>query len=401
MSIARRVLIAVLSSVALPPLVAVAAGARTQDDTYPLALECRTALWARAFEEATTAGLNPGAIAVEFTAGNAQRRDEGGTVILTGVEAYRPSHDVPAFPVRYECRVDLATRKVADVTYVAIDANGDDVARPPTQLVKEGRLLNACVSRLEGDLENEVRKRGMDAPSATIEIAPADAEFVARGTSVEIQGRGRGKYGDAFDWQTLIFTCRYDQKRQRVVASTAALETPSPAGALPDDTRRAIEQCRLAVGQEVLSDAVQRGYRRLERVDVELPELANVTPKGGYLDVSGRGQFRLDVRHRQPTPLTFTCAFDPRAERVVSARIEIAEGAWTPSGQVANGPTGSLRCGERRLARQECAASIRGNVRIIREYGTARCEAYRNWMWSNSQIVVWDGCAAEFEYDQR
>jgi hypothetical protein len=53
------------------------------------------------------------------------------------------------------------------------------------------------------------------------------------------------------------------------------------------------------------------------------------------------------------------------------------------------------------VTRQECPAAIRGNVRVIREFGTSRCEAYRNWMWSSSQIVVWDGCAAEFEYDAR
>ncbi len=372
-----------------------------ETDTYGLALECRGALWKKAFDEATAAGLNPGAIAVTFEAAKAQWRDEGGEAVLTGTEQYQPAHDVPALPVRYECRVDRATRAVRSVTFVAIDANGDDVSRPPTQLVKEGRLLKACSTHLESGLEDDVRKRGMDRQRASVEIAPADAEFVARGTTVDVQGRGRARYGEDFDWQILIFQCRYDQMRDRVVRSTHALETPSPAGALPAASRDAIDACRLAVGGQVLADARERGYRRLERVEIELPELANVAARGGYLDVSGRGQFRLDDRHRQPTPLTFTCAYDPRAERVVSARFEVEAGAWTPSGQIANGRTESLRCGSRNLRRQECAAAIRGNVRIIREFGTARCESYRNWMWSNSQIVVWDGCVAEFEYDAR
>jgi hypothetical protein len=370
-------------------------------DTYSLALECRGALWKKAFDEATAAGLNPGAIAIDFTAAKAQRRDEGSEAVFTGVENYRPTTDVPPFPVRYECRVDRATRAVRSVTYVAIDGNGDDVAKAPTQLVKDGRLIGACIDRLEDGLEEDVRARGVDRPSASVEIAPADVEFRAKGTTVDLQGRGRAKYGDGFDWQILIFSCRYDQKKQRITQATHALETPSPAGGLPAASRHAIEACRMAVGSEVLADAQQRGYRRLERVEIELPELANVTARGGYLDVSGRGQFRLDDRHQQPTPLTFTCAWDPRAERIVSARFEVAPGAWTPSGQIANGRTESLRCGSRNLPRQECGAAIRGNVRIIREFGTARCEAYRNWMWSNSQIVVWDGCAAEFEYDAR
>jgi Protein of unknown function (DUF3011) len=398
-----RVLRVVVAWAAFLALAGSASTARAaqERDTHGLALECRGAIWKKAFDEATAAGLNPGAIVIDFSAVNAQRRDEGGDAILTGIENYRPTTDVPPFPVRYECRVDRVTGAVRSVTYAAIDRNGDDVARAPTQLVKDGRLLNACVVRLESGLEEDVRRRGVDRPDASVEISPADVEFVPKGTTVDIQGRGRATYGDGFEWQTLIFTCRYDQKRQRVTQSTHALETPSPADALPATTRNAIEACRQAVGSEVLADAQQRGYRRLERVEIELPELANVQARGGYLDVTGRGQFRLDARHRQPTPLTFSCAYDPRAERVVSARFEVEPGAWTPSGQIANGRTESLRCGSRRLPRQECEAAVRGNVRIIREFGTARCEAYRNWMWSSSQIVVWDGCAAEFEYDAR
>lgn len=373
----------------------------TQADTYALALECRGALWQKAFDEATAAGLDPGAVPVSFEAGTTSRRDDGGDVVLTGVEQYQPSHVVPAFPVRYECRVDRATKAVRSVTYVAVDAAGNDIATSPTDLVKTGRLLNACVERLESGLEDDVRRRGVASPSASVEIAPSDVDVVGKGGTLDIQGRGRAKYDEGFDWQVLIFSCRYDQKKQRVTRETHALETPSPAGALPVESQDAIDACRDAVGRLVLADAVQRGYQRLERVDVELPELATVRPRGGFLDVSGRGQFRLDVRHRQPTPLRFTCAYDPRAGRVASARFDVEPGAWTPSGDIANGRTGSLRCGARSVSRQECRAAIRGNVRIVREFGTARCEAYRNWMWSSSQIVVWDGCAAEFEYDEK
>jgi len=383
------------------PVLALRASPAQDGDTHNLALQCRGAIWKKAFDEATAAGLNPGAIVIDFSAAKAQRRDEGGEAVLTGIENYRPTTDVPPFPVRYECRVDRGTGAVRSVTYVAIDGKGDDLTRTPVQLVKDGRLLKPCLDQLESDLEDEVRARGVDRPRASVEVAPGDVEFVSKNTTVDIQGRGRATYGKDFEWQTLIFSCRYDQKRQRITRSTHALETPSPADALPPTTRDAIEACRLAVGSEVLADAQQRGYRRLERVEIELPELANVQARGGYLDVTGRGQFRLDVRHRQPTPLTFACAYDPRGERVVSARFEVAPGSWTPSGQIANGRTESLRCGSRTLPRQECAASIRGNVRIIREFGTARCEAYRNWMWSSSQIVVWGGCAAEFEYDAR
>lgn len=362
---------------------------------------CQAALWQKTFDEATAAGLNPGAIAVSFESARAEAREDGADTVLTGIEQYRPTSDVAAFPVRYECRVDRATRAVRAVSYVAVDRNGNDITTAPTELVKSARLLDACVDRLESGLEDDVRKRGVSSPSAKVEIALEDTEFVSKGTNVELQGRGRATYGEGFDWQMLIFSCRYDQKRQRVTREVHALETPSPAGALPAASRDAIEACRVAVGQEVLVDARQRGYRQLARVEVELPELADVKARGEQFDVSGRGQFRLDDRHRQPTPLSFSCTYDSRAGRVITAGFKVEPGAWTPSGDVAGGRTESLRCGSRRLPRQECSAAIGGNVRIIREFGSAKCVAYSNWMWSNSQIVVWDGCAAEFEYDAR
>jgi len=393
-------LLGVAVTCAAMALGAVVTNAR-QPSPLPATQVCQAALWKKAFDEATAAGLNPGAIAVTYDPSKAKQRDEGPDIVVTGVEAYRPTPDVAAFPVRYECRVDRATRTSREVTYVAVDANGDDIARPPTDLVKAGRLLNACVDRLESGLDEDARKRGAESPRAEVEIAPTDAEIVGKGNILDIQGRGRARYGDGFNWQILVFTCRYDQKKQRVTRETHGLETPSPIDALPARSRDAVDACRAAVGEQVLADALQRGYRQLHRVEVELKELADVKTRDRHLDVSGRGQFKLDDRHRQPTPLTFTCVYDPAAARVVSARFQVEAGSWTPSGQIANGPTGSLRCGARNLPRQECAASIRGNVRIVREFGSARCEAYRNWMWSNSQIVVWDGCAAEFEYDAR
>jgi hypothetical protein len=370
-------------------------------DTYALALECRGALWKAAFDEATAAGLNPRAIVIDVTTSKMSRRDEGAEIVMTGVDAYQPTTDVAPFPVRHECRLDRETGTVRSVRYVAVDAQGQDVAKPPSQMVKDGRYLGACVARIESDLAEEVRRRGVSAPVAAVEVSLADVDVQVTGSTADLRGRGRGKYGDGFEWRILNFSCRYDLTRQRVSRTTHALETPLPALALPRESLDAIDACRAAVGSEVLADAMLRGYRRLDRVDIELPELADVTSRGGYLDVTGRGQFRLDPRHRQPTPLTFACAWDPRARRVVSARFEVAPGAWTPSGEIANGRTESLRCGSPRVTRQECPAAIRGNVRVIREFGTSRCEAYRNWMWSSSQIVVWDGCAAEFEYDAR
>lgn len=372
-----------------------------QDDTE-LALECRSALWKKAFDDATAAGLNPGAVPVTFVTGEARRRDEGGQAVISGVEQYQPAHDVPAFPVRYECRVDPATKAVTSVTYVAVDGDGEDVARSPVQLVQEGRKLAACIDRIESGLEDDVRKRGGGSTRAEVEISPAEVEFVGKGSTSDVQGRGRARYGAAYDWQVLVFTCRYDEKKRQATRSTHALETPSPADALPATSREALDACRLAVEGAILDDAQTRGYRNLRRVLVELPELATITQRANLVDVTGKGEFRLDeIRHQQPTPMSFRCTYDARAGDVLRATFEVERGAWTPSGEIADGPTATLRCGRPGNVRQECPAAIRRNVRIVREFGSARCESYRNWMWSNSQIVVWGGCAAEFEYETR
>jgi hypothetical protein len=99
--------------------------------------------------------------------------------------------------------------------------------------------------------------------------------------------------------------------------------------------------------------------------------------------------------------LSFACVYDAAAGRVASASFEVERGAWTPSGEIASGRTETLRCESRGAMQQQCPAAIRGNVRIVREFGRSRCEAYKNWIWSASGITVWDGCRAEFEYEAR
>lgn len=369
--------------------------------TYDLALECRTALWKQTFDDATAAGLDPRAVVTSFAGEAVERVDEGGTAILKGTEQYEPTTDVDPFAIRYECRVDTSSRQVQALTYVAIDAAGSDVERPPTQLVKDGRLVNACRDRLEDRLNDEARRRGVERPSADVQIAPTDVTFRAAAGRVDLEGRGRARYGDEFDWQILIFTCRYDEKRQAATRSTHALETPLPELSLPTASLAALDACRLAVEDQVLDDALRRGYRRLERVTIELPELATIKTRGALVDVSGKGQFKLDVRHEQPTPLTFACVYDTAAWRVDSATFKVERGSWTPSGEIASGRTETLRCESTQARQAQCQASIRGNVRIVREFGPTKCEAYSNWIWSPSGITVWGGCRAEFEYEAR
>lgn len=384
-------------------VVSAPAAAAPQDppSNYDLALECRSALWKRTFDDATAAGLDPGAVVTSFDASAAERRDEGGVAVFAGREQYEPTIDVDAFAIRYECRIDPATRQVTSVSYVAVDAAGDDVPRLPVQLVKDARLVAQCRHRIEDRLDDEARRKGVERPSSDVQIAPADVTFRPATGRVDLEGRGRARYGDEYEWQVLIFTCRYDEKRGEATRSTHALETPLPELSLPAASRDALDACRVAVEDEVLADARQRGYRSLRRVVVELPQLATIKTRGDLIDVSGKGQFKLDVSHQQPTPLSFACVYDAAAGRVASASFEVERGSWTPSGEIASGRTETLRCESRGATQQQCPAAIRGNVRIVREFGRPRCEAYTNWIWSASGITVWDGCRAEFEYEAR
>ncbi|HMM34011.1 MAG TPA: hypothetical protein PKA62_04655, partial [Thermoanaerobaculia bacterium] len=101
-------------------------------DDYDLVLECRGALWKATFDDATAAGLDPGAAPVSFHGSEARRTPGDGVVTFRGTEEYQPSHRTRAIPVRYECVVDAATRTVRSITYEAVDAKGSALAKRPT-----------------------------------------------------------------------------------------------------------------------------------------------------------------------------------------------------------------------------------------------------------------------------
>jgi SAM-dependent methyltransferase len=63
--------------------------------------ECESALGKRTFDEATAAGLNPGAMPVTFEARKATTTKRNGKLIATGTESYRPTPYTDAFDVAY------------------------------------------------------------------------------------------------------------------------------------------------------------------------------------------------------------------------------------------------------------------------------------------------------------
>ena len=164
--------------------------------------------------------------------------------------------------------------------------------------------------------------------------------------------------------------------------------TRSTPVASPSKTRCSTTRCGGATGDS-------SGYR------IELPRLATIASRGSLVDVSGKGQFKLDPRHEQPTPISFSCVYDADARAIATARFDVEAGAWTPSGEIASGRTGTLRCESLYDVQKQCPAAIKGSVTIVREFGRSKCEAYKNWIWSPSGITVWGGCRAEFEFEAK
>jgi hypothetical protein len=366
---------------------------------------CESALTKATFDDATAAGLNPTASPVSFDSRKAVATRRNGKLIVVGTEDYRPSYDVPAFPVRYECIADPGTGKVESITYTAVGADGAPLAKAPTVLVRDGQVVRACKTKVWEKAADAASDQGLTAGGADVELEAEGAVLTPTSsrTSIDVSGRGRIRLSQDYEWQPVAFTCRYDEKKKEATRGAYTIDRTSAARtpALSADKARALDACQAAVENEVLRDAQRRGYRQLSRVRIDLKPGAAFEDIGQDLEVKGRGEFKIDDRHKQPTPLTFTCLYDARGGAVRSATFEAGESAWTASGEVATGKTSTLVCESTRDVQRVCSTPIKGNVRIIKQRSRTPCEAYQNWIWSSSGITVWGGCGAEFEFDAR
>jgi hypothetical protein len=366
---------------------------------------CEVALWKQTFDDATAAGLNPTATPVSIDAQKAVTTRRNGKLIVVGTEDYRPAFDVPAFPVRYECVADAVSGKVESIAYVAVGANGAPSAKAPTVLVRDAQVVRACRTKVSEKVADAASDQGLTAGGADVELE-ADSALLTptpSRTTIEVSGRGQIRLSQDYEWQPVAFTCRYDEKKKEATRASYTIDKTSAARtpALSADKARALDACQAAVEDEVLRDAQRRGYRSSWRVRIDLKPGAAFKEVGPDLEVKGRGEYKLDDRHQQPTPLTFTCVYDARGGAVRSAAFEAGQSAWTPSGEVATGKTATLVCESTRDVQRVCPAPIKGSVRIIHQRSSTPCEAYKNWIWSLSGITVWGGCQAEFEFETR
>lgn len=371
-------------------------------DDYDLVLECRGALWKVTFDDATAAGLDPGATPLSFDGSEARATRGDGVVTYRATEEYRPSFKVPAFPVRYECVVDLATRKVRSVTYEAVDEAGAPIGKRPVELVRDAILLRACREALDGEVRGDAVDGGVTAGGNDTEPDPATVTRTEKGKLVELAGSGRARLSKDYEWEPITFGCRWDSKKEEVTKAWYAPVGARRLGLLSPARQAAMEACRASIRDAVWDDAASRGYRwPRDAVVVDLGRAGAFATRGARTEVKGEGSFKSDARHSQSTPISFRCLWDADRREVVEASFEAREGSRSPTGEIASGKTGTLVCESFGKAQKVCPASIRGNVKVIRQLSSVPCKAYENWIYSLSGITVWGGCRAEFEFDVR
>lgn len=361
---------------------------------------CETALVTRTFEEARAAALNPSAFPVSFEDGASKVSARNGRTLVTGVATYRPTPSVDAFLVHYECDADPATAAVSSVSYHAVDASGAPRAKRPVTLVADGIVLEACRWKVYERVAGRAVGDGLPTDGVDVALDVDSASATTSGNRLEMRGQGRVRLGAGDDWQPVTFECRYDVKKAAADRASYRIDRAAAPPVAP--ARAAAQQaCARAIDDEVIGEARARGYRTIWRVHVDLNDRAAFadTPEG--LRVSGGGSFKLDPRHAQPTPLTYTCLVAPTGA-VSSASFVAGSANWTASGDIATGPTATLVCESLFNVQKRCTAPIKGDVRVVRELrGSRGCVANRTWIWSLEGITVMDGCRAEFEYTVR
>lgn len=395
------VIIAATAAACILPATGVALAAGAQRPTpRDFARACEAALVSRTFEEATAAALDPSAIPVSVREGAAQVGTRSDRAVVTGVAEYRPTPRVDAFPIHYECEADPLTAAVSSVSYHAVDADGAPRPKRPVVLVADGIVLEACRWKVRERAAGRALADGLPTDGPDVALDVDSASSTTNGARLDMRGRGRVRLGADGPWQPVTFDCRYDvRKAEASRASYTVVRAATPA-VLPARTA-AQRACAAAIDDAVMREARTRGYRTAWRVQVDLKDGATFADTPDGLSIGGSGTFKLDSRHAQPTPLTYTCVVAPTGA-VVSASFVAGSADWTASGDIVTGATSTLVCESLFNAQKRCTASIKGDVRLVRELnGSRACIANKTWIWSLEGITVWGGCRAEFEYTVR
>jgi hypothetical protein len=198
---------------------------------------------------------------------------------------------------------DPVTGKVESITYTAVGANGAPSAKAPTALVREAQVVRACRTKMSEKVADAAIDQGLTPGGTDIELEAEGALLTPTPsrTTIEVSGRGQIRLSQDYEWQPVAFTCRYDEKKKEATRASYTIDRTSAARtpALSADKARALEACQAAVEDEMLRDAQRRGYRLSWRVRIDLKPGAAFKEVGQDLEVKGRGEYKLDDRHKQ------------------------------------------------------------------------------------------------------
>ena len=188
----------------------------------------------------------------------------------------------------------------------------------------------------------------------------------------------------------MTFACEWDTSKNRFKKGKYKKEKTADIAALPPVKARAVSECKDEIREQVDHEASRRGYYS-PSITVE-PGVIFAERSDG-LQLSGRLEYKLDHVQESPTRLQYQCQWDVEGERLHRANLG-PRSTWEAE-------RGRVTCESRNQRRETCSAPIRGRVRVYTRRSDAPCELDRSWSYTSSEIVVWDGCRATFEFDMR
>lgn len=263
------------------------------------------------------------------------------------------------------------------------DASGDE-------------FLQACRPHVLERVNRDAVDLGVPGGIAEAELDPLPTRQ-RKGTRTEVAGGGRFRLGPDYEWQPMTWACRHDEKDGKIDKVSYRGDRRAALAGLPPEKAEALQRCGRAARSIVMEQASRRNWRS-GMVTVEAGEA------GVFDEVNGRPQVRsvgdVTVRTSMTSHVTmrYTCTFD--GDGGLDAAV-VLSGSHTSGGELVQNRYETLTCESDNYGERRCQAPrpIAGNVRLKRQMSKTSCNG--RWRWDTWEIVVRDGCRAEFEFETR
>lgn len=259
--------------------------------------------------------------------------------------------------------------------------------------------LEACRPHVLEEVDEDAMASGVPGGVAEVELDPLPTRQ-RKGDRTEVAGGGRFRLGPEYEWQTMTWTCRFDEKKGEVNRAGYRGDQRAAAAALPADRRTALDRCRRAVISLVGEQASRQRWRSAQYTIS--PGVAGAFAEHeGRPQVQGVGEVALRAAYSTSVSMRYTCTFDPDVEGAIDTAVQLASSAYTRDGELVENRYETLTCSSSNYGEQRCSTSrpIAGNVRVKQQYSKTPCAG--RFRWDTWAIMVRDGCRAEFEFEVR